>query len=499
MLQSAAGQPSLFGNRVDRVSQIVREGKVLRWWRGIAVCLLLSMGSLLSAQPGGPACDLAAKRAQIAQKQLPDFTGCRIADAAALLMSADYQVVPQIDPAAYGVPRGIITRQSNSGRRVNLSYSSGEAVQPPTSVITGVPATETKPPPVRFSLSAPASVPEGGSFYLTVTRDRADRTPHVLSLAYRPSGLLDAPPNSFTFSGKDNTATVALTTLSGTPSDGDKAVLIVLTRVDAGGAVSKPNAQRVTITDSRPVQSYTIATEGSVQRDAPVTLVVTRADVADRIDPIIAVSQDGKNLTGIEPIRFAAGSRAWSTRLDPGKFKPCGGDLGVVVRWRGGVINRAVPFADPLPTKCKATPTDAADTATDPVATGSGCNDADCASGASGSGCLGNDCSDPTATPTCTGDACNTCNEDCSPHIPWLWIVGALIGIATIGYGLHKWPWWPPAPVITALPGLELPSIAPFVLGDKALRWPGARAQVHLEPGETHLPDHLPVESDDHG
>ena len=399
---------------------------MLRWWPGTGVLAFLMLCSGLAAQPTSvPACDLDAKRSELAQGRLPDFTGCTVADAAPLLVSADYRPVPKVDDAATGLPQYTITSQSHDGQEVYLSYATGKGYPPPVSE------------PVHFSITAPRSVAEGRSFTLTIRRDRFDRQAHELKLDYRPAGLLDNPRTSFTFVGKSNTAKIQLNTAAGTPGDGDKTLLITLIDTSDGAAPGEPPRAKVMITDQRPAQSYTVATSGDVRRDAPITFVVTRTDVADPANPTYDLKKDDKLLRDGMEVVFADGQPTWQMQVGPGEYGHCTKSVEFVLHSPGGDKSMGADFED-LPADC---------------------------------------------TPP--------------PPIPWLEIAGGIAAILAIGYGLHKWPWFKPK--ITARLQISRPLVTPFVLGERALRWPGASAQVRIEPGDTHLPDPLPVEDDDHG
>ena len=412
---------------------------MLRWWPGTGVLAFLMLCSGLAAQPTSvPACDLDAKRSELAQGRLPDFTGCTVADAAPLLVSADYRPVPKVDDAATGLPQYTITSQSHDGQEVYLSYATGKGYPPPVSE------------PVHFSITAPRSVAEGSSFTLTIRRDRFDRQAHELTLDYRPAGLLDNPKPSISFTGKNNTATIQLNTAADTPGDGDKTLLITLTDTSDGAAPGEPPLVRVMITDQRPAQSYTVATSGDVRRDAPITFVVTRSDVTDPVNPTFDVSQDGKLLVSTRPAQFGDGEATWSRQVGPDLFTECGGPVAFNLHAAGQIKPWPATFTGPLPAVCS-TPTD---------------------DGGGGGGST-------------------------DPGLDWPKIAVGIVLILLTGYGLHKWPWIKPK--ITARWSIARPLVSPFTLGQAALRWPGASAQVRIEPGDTHLPDPLPVEDDDHG
>ena len=426
---------------------------MLRWWPGTGVLALLMLCSGLAAQPTSvPACDLDAKRSELTQGRLPDFTGCTVAEAAPLLLRADYRTVPKVDDAATGLPQYTITSQSHDGQEVYLSYATGKGYPPPVAE------------PVHFSITAPHSVAEGSSFTLTILRDRFDRQAHELTLDYRPAGLLDNPKTSISFDGRSNTATIQLNTAAGTPGDGDKTLLITLTDTSDGAAPGEPPRAKVKITDQRPAQSYTVATSGDVRRDAPITFVVTRTDVADPANPTYDLTQDNKPLPAGKPLAFDDGVRIWRVAVSTDAFDPCGGPVTFLLRAGGSNPPFPAPFTGDLPATC----------------------------------------STPTPTPTATGAS----GTGSWPDLPWA--VGGIIVIILIGIGLYKWPWIPPKPdngseslrtppTITAHAKFDLPDITAPTLDPTALRWPGASAQVRIEPGDTHLPDPLPVEDHDHG
>ena len=418
---------------------------MLRWWRGIAVCLLLALGPALAAQSPAdlPPCDLDARQAELDAHRLAVFTGCPLDQAIIKLRRNDYGIEYNVDPSASGYPRGTITQQSNINRAVTLGYADGRGYPP---------APPPAATPVRFSLAAPREVAEGGKFTLTINRDRDDGQAHALSLAYSPAGLLTDPPTNFTFSGTGTSSTIPLQTATGTPGDGEKRLVIAITDADAGAAPGKPPQLAVRITDSRPAQSYTVATGGEVRHDAPITFIVSRTDVADPSKPTYDLREDGTLLRSVKEVTFADGQPSWQMQVDPGEYGHCTGSVEFVLHRAGGDQVLPAVFADEIP-------------------------------------------------------------ADCNPPPPiWPKIAGGIAVIIAICIGLYTWPWIPkrvpppspppapPAPPpISARASCEPPRVPPLILDERALRWPGASAAVHLEPGETHLPDHLPVESDDHG
>ena len=422
---------------------------MLRWWLGTGVLALLMLCSGLAAQPAGvPACDLDAKRSELAQGLVPNFRNCQIADASKLLAAAGYTPVRRIDETATGFPPDTITRQDRDGNEVYLWFASGKGYSPPPDIA-----------PVRFSIEAPSSVAEGSSFTLTIRRDRFDRQAHELTLDYRPAGLLDNPTTSFTFEGKSNTATIPLNTTPGTPGDGDKTLQITL-----GAAAQKPQRVRVAVTDQQLVQSYAI-TSGNARRGDPITFVVTRTNVTDPVNPTYDLKQDGKPLPAGKPLAFGDGERSWTTQIGPSVYNLCGGAVSFVLLTPGGVVSNEAAFTRETPASCAA---------------------------------VAIETPEPTRHPT--GDGPAPCVTDCTPPSPlWPWIAGAIAAIVAIFVGLYTWPWVPPAPIIRARWSIKRPLVSPFTLGEAALRWPGASAQVRVDPGDTHLPDPLPVEDNDHG
>lgn len=411
---------------------------MLRWWTGIAILALLLLGPGLAAQPTGvPACDLAARQAELNQGILADFSKCTVADASRLLAASGYTPKKRDDKAATGLPAETITHQTHDGLEVYLWAASGEGYSPP-------PAAD----PVRFSLKAPREVAEGGKFTLTINRNRDDGQPHILGLEYHPGELLTDAPATFTFSGNDSSATIPLQAAPGTSGDGEKSVVIVLT-VGEGASLGKPSQLPVTITDTRAPQSYTVTTRGEVRHDAPITFVVTRTDLADPVHPTYDLNEDGNLLRQGKEVVFADGQPNWQIQVDPGEYGHCTKSVEFVLHTAGGDQPVDAAFADAIP-------------------------------------------------------------ADCTPPPLWPKVVGGLTVIVLIGIGLYTWPWFPPKPddgstptrllpTITAHANFDPPRIPPLILGERALRWPGATAQVRIEPGDTHLPDPLPVETDDHG
>ena len=386
-----------------------------------------------------------------------------------MIRRLDLGILEALDSAATGLPKNTITRQERNGGIVTLVYASG-AGYPPS---VNPPSLQN----VRFSLSAPTSVIEGERFTLTLQRDRYDGQPHILNLAYRPDGLLEAPPSSFTFAGKSNTATVELTAKPGTPGDGDKPVVIVLTGTDADAAVGKPSGQRVTITDRRVAQSYVVTSDNEMTGKEPFSFVISRSDLADQVDPTYDIVEDNKTIAR-GPLSFGVGENSTWVAVPTQDVDPCGIMLRFTLHWRGEPVQRSARLGSDLRKSANCGADGPVASSDDPSSEPAGITDT------------------PSPTETaCTGAGCQPCLKNCDPaKLPWWPFVLGMIGIAAVGYGLHKWPWWPRP---KARCSLAAATIVPVTLGEGALRWPGASAQSRIEPGEMHLPDPLPVETDD--
>lgn len=407
--------------------------------RLLVAALVLASAVAFAQSIDLPACNMQLKTRQFERTRTPpDFRGCPVDEARLVLKRFDYQTNEPPDEAVTGIASGIITAQSVEGHTATLVVATGAGYPPPA------------PEPVRFSLSASREVAEGSTFTLTIERDRNDGQSHQLALTYNPAGLLTDPPGTFIFSGADPRATIPLQSAPGSPDDGDKTMTIAIIRTDEGATVGKSPRISVKIADSHAPQSYTIATSGDVRRDAPITFVVTRSDVTDPVNPTFDVSQDGKSLVSTRPAQFGDGEATWSRQVGPDLFTECGGPVAFNLHAAGQIKPWPATFTGPLPAVC--------------------------------------------STPTGDGGGGGGSTD---PGLDWPKIAVGIVLILLTGYGLHKWPWIKPK--ITARWSIARPLVSPFTLGQAALRWPGASAQVRIDPGDTHLPDPLPVEDDDHG
>ena len=431
---------------------------MLRWWLGMLILARIVVGSDALAQPAGSAgaaapCDIVKIRTALASKRVPDFTGCSVDYAADILRASGYLPQKTIDDRANSAASGIVTRQTSDRRQVTLFYSSGIATPPPP----------PPPPPatsVQLSIKGPHTVTEGDIFKLTLIRDPVDQRSQSGTLSFQPTRLLNQPPLAFTFSGKSNTLVLTLATTLGTPGDGDHPLVVVATSTNDGEIVGKPAAARIVVTDRPPPQSYSVAAIGEHLHGTPISFVVTRTDPADQTVPTYTVQQDGKELRPAQLVPFGDGEPTWTTQVKPGEYNDCGGPVSFVLSATPNNIIAAASLAGEAPANCA------------PPATGEG-----------------------TSSPKC--------DPNCPASDPlWPRILAGLAAILILAVDAviyRKWRLAKIAASISAICRPEFPSSALRTLGEQALHWPGATAEVRFEPGATPTPDPLPVETDDHG